>query len=130
MKKIVLVSRIILGLVMLVFGVNGLMMFLLGKGFIPAPPPSPEMMTIMTGFMATKYLMIMVKALEVIAGLFLLSGFFINAGLTMLGPIMVNIFCIHFFVEPSGLPVAIVFCVLYLIVLISQWGDFKQLVKV
>ncbi len=129
MKKIVLISRILLGLSMLIFGANGLLMFTTGNGFIPAPPPSPEMMTIMTGFMATKYLMILVKILECIAGVLLLSGFFINAAVTLLGPIMVNIFCIHLFVERSGLPIAIVFCLIYGVILYDRWNDFKALLK-
>ena len=129
MKKVTLGSRILLGLAMLVFGLNGLMMFTRGSGFIPSPPPSPEMMTIMTGFMATKYLMILVKLLEVIAGALILSGFFMNAALTMLGPIMVNIFCIHLFVERSGLPVAIIFCLMYGVLLYDRFDDFKALLR-
>lgn len=128
-SKLVLVSRFLLGIVFFVFGLNGLMMFITGNGFIPTPPPPESMMTIMNGFMATGYLMILVKLLEVIAGLMLLSGFFINAAIVLLGPIVVNILGIHLFAERSGAPMAIIITVLFIILVKSRWEDFKPLLK-
>ncbi len=128
-SKIVLVSRVLLGLVMLVFGLNGLMMFTLGNGFIPAPPPTGDMSTVFAGFMATKYLMILVKILEVIAGVLLLWGSFLNLAIILLGPIMVNIFFIHLFVDRSGLIPSIIFCALYVVIVKSRWEDFKIALK-
>ena len=128
-SKVTLGSRFLLGLIFFVFGLNGLLMFTIDKGFIPTPPPPESMQVIMVGFMATKYLMILVKILEVIAGAFLLSGFFMNAAIVILGPIMVNILGIHVFVERSGMPMALILTVLYLILLVSRWDDFKPLLK-
>jgi putative oxidoreductase len=127
--KLVLASRILLGLVFFIFGINGLMMFTLGKGFIPAPPPSPEMGVIMGGFMATKYLMPLVKILEIIAGALLLSGMFMNLAIVLLAPIIVNILGIHFFVELSGAPIAIIILVLFAILIKSRWEYFKPLLN-
>ena len=124
-KKLVLTARILTGLMFTVFGINGLMMFTLGKGFIPAPPPEGVMLTIMTGFMATKYLMILVKLLEVIAGVLLLINLYFNLALLLLGPIVVNILCIHLFAAPEGIPVAIVTTVLYGILFFSRWEKAK-----
>ena len=125
--KIVLLSRILLGLIFFIFGLNGLLFFALDKGFIPMPPPSPAMMPIMTGFMATKYLMILVKMLEVVAGLMLLSNLWINLGLTLLAPIVVNILGIHIFVEPSGLPMALFITILMAIMFKARWTVFRPL---
>ena len=128
-SKIALASRYILGLLFTVFGLNGVMMFTIGHGFIPMPPPPAVMQTIMTGFMATGYMMPLVMFLELISGLLLLSGFYINAAIVFLGPLMVNILCIHLFAERSGLPMGIFVTVLYLILVKSRWADFKQLLK-
>lgn len=129
MKKIVLICRILLGLVFLVFGANGLMMAMTGKGFIPMPPPPESMQTIMAGFMATHYLMGLVKTLEVIAGVLLLLGCYRNLAITLLGPIVINILCLHVFAEPSGAPMAIVITILFAVLVKDRWDDFKVILK-
>lgn len=127
--KIFLVSRVLLGLIFFVFGLNGLLMFTVGKGFIPMPPPQENMAIIMQGFMATKYLMPLVKLLEVVAGLLLLANRWVNAAIVLLAPIIVNILGIHLVVELSGAPMAIIIAVLFGIVLKQRWSDFCPLLK-
>lgn len=129
MQKVFLGARIILGLMFTIFGLNGLMMAFTGSGFIPAPQPPEVMMTIMAGFVASKYMLPLVFICQFLGGITLLSGFFVNAGLVFLGPIIVNILAIHLAVEPTGLPMAIVVTVLYVLVLISRWSDFRVLLK-
>lgn len=129
MQKVFLAARVLLGLMFTIFGLNGLMMVFTGNGFIPNPQPPEVMVTIMAGFMAAKYFMPLVFICQFLGGVTLLSGFFVNAGLVFLGPVIVNIVGIHLAVEPTGLPMAIVVLLLYLIVLASRWSDFKQLLK-
>lgn len=126
-SKFALASRFLLGLIFTIFGLNGLMMSIVGHGFIPMPPPPESMATIMNGFMAMGYLMPLAKLLEVLAGIFLLSGFFMNAAIVMLGPIVVNILGIHLFAERSGLPMALVITILFIILVKSRWEHFKHL---
>ena len=108
LNKAVLVSRILLGLIFTIFGINGLMFVTLGNGFIPAPPPSEAMMPIMVGFMATKYLMPLVKVLEIIGGILILSGKYINLAIVILAKIIINIIGIHLLVDLSGLHMTII----------------------
>ncbi len=112
-EKVELGTRVLLGLIFTIFGANGLVMVLFGQGFIPMPQPEPEVMKIMGGLFAVKYLMPSVKILEVISGLLLLSNRFVPLALLFLGPIIYNILGVHIFVDPSGLPMAIVILVLY-----------------
>lgn len=125
--KAVLGTRLLLGIIFLVFGSNGLMFFLTGNGFIPMPPPSPEMGAVMAGFVATKYLMPLVKLLQIVSGIFLLSNCFVNLALIFLAPIVVNILGIHLFVDPAGLPMAVVLCALVGFQIASRWQVFKPL---
>ena len=55
--------------------------------------------------------------LQVLGGVCLLSGRFVPLGLTLLGPIMVNIMLYHIFIDHSGLPIAVVVSILSLFLL-------------
>ncbi len=125
--KVVLGARVLLGIIFLVFGSNGLMMILTGNGFIPMPPPSAEMGAVMGGFFGAKYLMPLVKIMQVLSALMLLSGKYINLALTMLAPIVVNILGIHLFVDLAGAPMAIFITILLAIMIKSRWSAFKPL---
>ncbi|AUN97545.1 hypothetical protein C0V70_05340 [Bacteriovorax stolpii] len=128
-QKIALASRLLLGLMFTVFGLNGVLLSFLGKGFIPMPPPEGVMATIMAGFMATGYILPLAFLCELLGGLTLLSGLFVNAGIIFLGPVIVNILGIHLFAEPTGLPMAIVVAVLFVIVVKSRWAYFKPMLN-
>lgn len=130
MQKLALVARLLLGLMFTIFGLNGLLMSFTGHGFIPMPPQPEVMVTIMGGFTAAKYLLPLVFICQFLSGIFFLSGFFVNAALVLLGPVLVNILGIHLAVEPSGLPMAVVVLVLYVIVLASRWKYFRPLLNV
>ena len=47
-----------------------------------------------------------IAALEVLGGLLLLIGRFVPLGLTLLGPVIVNIMLYHIFLDTNGLPMA------------------------
>lgn len=126
-QKVTTGARYLLGLIFTVFGANGLMMIFTGNGFIPMPPRSPEMGIAMGGLFGIKYLMPLVKIIQVIAGICLLSNKYINLALTILGPIVVNIFALHLFIDPAGLPMAIGVVILWVVLLKSRWKHFSPL---
>jgi putative oxidoreductase len=70
-----------------------------------------------------------VGALQVIGGALSLIGRFVPLGLTLLGPVIVNILLFHILLNPSGLPMAIIVSVLALIVLWDHRKAFAGLVK-
>ena len=49
----------------------------------------------------------------------LLIGLYVPLGLTLLGPVIVNILLFHIFLDPSGLPLAIIVSVLALFLLLA-----------
>src|ERR1700756_2360024 len=123
MKTATIISRVLLGLIFVTFGLN---MFL---NFIPMPPP-PEgpARQFMTALFMSHYLYV-VGALQVAGGLILLSGRWIPLGLTLLGPIIVNIVCFHVLMAPAGLPMASVVSLLALFLLWRCREHFAGLVK-
>jgi putative oxidoreductase len=65
----------------------------------------------------------------VVGGILLLSNRFVALGLTLLGPILVNIFLYHARLDTSGLPLAAALVVLYVIVLRQHKAAFEPLLK-
>ena len=123
MKITTIIARTLLGLIFVTFGSN---MFL---HFIPMPPP-PEGPAgeFMTALFLSHYLYV-VGALQVVGGLFLLSGRWVPLGLTLLGPVIVNILCFHVLMAPAGLPLALVVTLLALFLLWRYREYFSGLVK-
>ena len=93
-----------MGLVFFVFGLNGFL------NFIPLPktPPPDGAMAFANALIKTGYMFPLIKGTEVVVGLLLLSNFFVPLALVLIAPNIVNITAFHAFLEPSGLPIAIV----------------------
>jgi putative oxidoreductase len=109
MKIVVLIARILLGLIFLVFGLNGFF------HFIPNPPMPPGDLADFTAVMGRSHYMIPVFALQVIGGALLLIGRFVPLALTLLGPVLVNILITHILLNPAGLPPGVVAAVLWFV---------------
>ena len=71
----------------------------------------------------TGYLQV-IAALEVLGGLFLLVGRFVPLGLTLLGPIIVNIALYHLFMDRSGIATALVVSLVFAFLLWSYRTAF------
>jgi uncharacterized membrane protein YphA (DoxX/SURF4 family) len=95
-------SRLLLGLIFVVFGLNGFL------HFIPQPPAPPAAMAFGTALMQSGYLFPLLKSVEIAAGLMLLAGVLVPFALTVLAPIVVNIVAFHLFLAPGGMPIAVV----------------------
>jgi len=89
---------VLLGLVFLVFGLNGFLHFL------PQPPPPPRALAFFGGLASSGYFLPLLKTTEVVAGALLLAGF-VPIALTLLAPIIVNIVAFHTFLAPGNWPV-------------------------
>jgi ABC-type multidrug transport system permease subunit len=123
MKIATIIARSLLGLIFVVFGAN---MFL---HFIPMPPqPEGPAREFMTALFVSHYLYV-VGALQVAGGLLLLLGRRVPLGLTLLGPVIVNILCFHVLMAPGGLPIATVVAALSLFLLGRYRENFAGLMK-
>lgn len=96
------VVRIALGLVFVVFGANGFLHFL------PTPPFPPEAGSFLGALAATGYMFPLIKSVEVVSGLLLLSGRWVALALLLLAPIVVNIVAFHTLLAPFNPIVAVV----------------------
>jgi putative oxidoreductase len=109
MKIVVLIARVLLGLVFLVFGLNGFL------HFIPMPPPAGLAGQYMGALFVSHYLVV-VFLLQVVGGALLLANRFVPLALILLGPVIVNIVLFHSLLAPEGLPLALLSTLLWLVV--------------
>ena len=85
--------------------------------FIPMQPMQGDAGAFMGALINSGYIY-PIAVLQVVGGLLLLlGGRFVALGLTLLGPVIVNIVLYHIFLDRSGLPMAIVISILALFLL-------------
>ena len=94
------VCRLALGLVFLVFGVNGFL------DLFPMPIPGGEAGVFLAALGSTGYFFPLLKVVEIAAGAMLLSNRAVPLALLLLAPVVVNIFAFHVFMDHSGLAFA------------------------
>jgi putative oxidoreductase len=104
MKYVTPLARILLGLV---FAGSAVAFFL-----STPPPMEGPIADFFKGLMATHYFIYLLKGTEFTCGLLLLSGYFVPLALVVLAPVILNIFCVHAFMMPQGLPLASVLVIL------------------
>jgi len=123
MKIATIIARVLLGLIFVVFGSNAFLHFL-------PMPPLPQGVTgeYLHAFFASGYVYV-IGGLQFIAGLLLLIGRFVPLGLTILGAIIVNIWCFHILMAPEGVPPAIVVTVLELFLLWRYRAAFAGILR-
>jgi len=107
MKIVALISRILIGLVFVVFGLNGFLHFMNG------PLPS-GLAGQFLGALIQSHFDLVVSAVQLAGGALLLVNRYVPLGLVLLGPVIVNIFFYHLLMDRGGLIGAIV--------VVSLWG--------
>ncbi|HEV3193826.1 MAG TPA: DoxX family protein [Polyangiaceae bacterium] len=95
------IARILLGLVFVVFGLNGFL------HFIPSPPPPASAAAFIGGLFSAAYMLPLIKGVEVVAGALLLGNRFVPLSLALLAPNVVNIVLFHVFLAPAGIVLAL-----------------------
>ncbi|MEX1135772.1 MAG: hypothetical protein WEB89_02645 [Balneolales bacterium] len=116
MKYILHTSRILLGLIFLIFGLNGF------YTFIPVPDFHPFMeILVSSGYI---YL---IKTVEVVGGLLLLFNKYVPLALIALGVDIVNITAYHLLLDPRNIIIVPILWILLLVLLYGYQNYFKPL---
>lgn len=120
MRYVSLGCRLLLGLIFLVFGLNGLL------HFFSMPMPSGDAAT-WFGIMFGHRWMNFVAVVQLVAGLLLLVGRFVPLALALLAPVIVNILLYHALLWRHGYVLALIATALELILLGLYWRSFAPL---
>jgi len=110
MKIIILTARLLLGLICVVFGLNGFL------NFLSMGPMPTGLAGQFIGALFLSHYYWAVAALQIIGGVLLLVNRFVPLGLVLLGPVIVNILLYHLFLNPAGIGLAIFVTILWFIV--------------
>jgi putative oxidoreductase len=113
MKIASLVARMLLGLVFLVFGLNGFLHFIKG------PMPTGIAGQFVAAIFASGYWAV-IFGVQVICGALFLVNRFVPLALVLIGPVIVNILAVHGLMGAPGLPMAIVVAILWAILAIRN----------
>ncbi len=117
MKITAAIARILLGVIFLVFGLNGFLQF------IKMPPPTGVALQFMGALIASHEIAV-IMLLQVIAAVLLLINRFVPLALLLLGPVIFNIVLFHAFMAPNGLPMALIVSVLWVLTAYGVRGVF------
>ena len=109
MKIASLIARILLGALFVFGGANHLF------NFVPAQPlPPGPAGQFLAGMIGTGYLTF-IGVMEVVGGLLIIIQQFVPLGLTILGPIVVNILVVEALIMPKAIPIALAMIILWVL---------------
>jgi hypothetical protein len=119
-RKVSTILGLLLGLVLLVFGLNKFF------NFMPMPPMEGEAAEFMGALGKAGYFPIL-GVLEVVIGLLLITRKWTGFALVLLAPIAVNMLIFHFKYDMAGIGGAALVSVLTIALFYANWGRFKSL---
>ncbi len=119
--KVSLILRIVLGLILVIFGANKF------AHFMPMPPMEGNAATFMNGLGVSGYMFPLLGMLEILIGILLITKKAVPFALILLAPLAVNMILFHLSMAPSGIgPAAIVF-ILNAVLIYFHWDKYKAL---
>ena len=121
MKIAATIARLLLGIIFLVFGLN------IFFHFIPMGPMPTGAMGQFAGALFSSHYIYVVGVFQVVPAILLLINRYVPLGLTLLAPVIVNIDLTHIFMAPSGLPMAGVVTLLWIVVFAGVHTAFHGL---
>jgi len=101
MKIALIIVRTLMGLI---FAFASITFFF---KLFPIPEMTGSVKIFNDGIAASIYLMPTVKVFELLCGLAFLSGRFVSLATVVIFPIILNILLFHTFLQPSGIPLAV-----------------------
>jgi hypothetical protein len=122
MKITAMIARFLLGLIFLIFGLNGFFHFL----SMPTPTGVAGQFI---GALFVSHFLIVIFVIQLIGAVLLLVNRYVPLALTLLAPIIVNILLFHLLMAPSGLPLTIIVTVLWVLVFLSVRSAFSGLLQ-
>ena len=120
--KVKMGLRILLGVMMIVFGANKF------GNFMPMPAPAGEWGVLM-GSLTSSGFMTLIGILEIVGGLLLVVGKYVPLALTVVAAILFNAAVLHGLYDPANITGAIVFLIITLVLIYFNKERFRELLS-
>ena len=123
MNKAKLIVRILLGLMLVIFGLNKFLLFM--------PIPSmPELAgEFMGALVKSGYIMVIVAIVEIVSGILLLVNKYQPLVLVVLFPVLLNAFLFHLFLDLGGIGGAAFAIAMNIFLFVANKESYKELFK-
>ena len=121
MSKLSMILRIVLGIVLIVFGLNKFF------NFMPMPPMEGDAATFMNGLGVSGYMFPLLGILEVLIGVLLILNKAVPFALILLAPVAVNMVLFHAAMDLAGIGASALVFVLNAYLMYVNWDKFKGL---
>jgi putative oxidoreductase len=123
MKTVNLIIRILLGLLLLVTGLNKFLQFM------PMPEMTEQAQQTMMAFVQTGYIMNIVAIVEIVVGLLLIINKYTALSLVILFPIMLNAFLFHLFLDVAGIGGSVMAITFNIYLMIAYRDRYYEVLK-
>ncbi len=123
MKTTKIIVRILLGLILTVFGLNGFLQFM------PMPEMTPEAGELMGALAKAGYFFPIIAIVEILVGVLLLINKYTAIALIVLFPIMLNAFLFHLFLDIAGIGAAALAITLNVFLFITNKDKYKGILQ-
>ena len=117
------IIRIVLGIILLVFGLNHFFQFM------PMPEPPTEAMNFMNALMKSGFVWGLIGIVEIISGIMLILGRYTALGLILFAPLAVGILLHHLFLDPVGGLAGYIVFILEVLLVYAYFDVYKPLLK-
>ncbi|MBA4268941.1 MAG: hypothetical protein Q8R85_15555 [Bosea sp. (in: a-proteobacteria)] len=130
MKTLLLVTvpRVLLGLLFLVSAVDGFWWLATGTHLIH-PPTSTRGVAFEEALQASGFLWPLLKTINLVGALSLLSNIAPALGLALIAPVMTVIVLFHLVINPQGIPVAVILVVLGSLLVVAYRDRYAALLR-
>jgi len=114
-------ARIVMGAAFLVFGLNGL------AHFLPMSEPPPKAAAFASALASTGYMIPLISLTQIFAGALILGSVAVPLALVLIAPVLVNILCFHFFLDPAGIGPGLVLAGCWVFLVRAYWSKLRGL---
>jgi uncharacterized membrane protein YphA (DoxX/SURF4 family) len=124
MKKVEIIVRMVLGIVLVVFGLDKFLAFV-PHGHVM----TDELIAAYQGLLANKFILPTVGVVELIGGILLISRRYVILALMALAPIIYGILAFHFAVDLQGILPGVGVTALYIYLVVYRRKVFAEFLK-